>query len=179
MAIKLDGCAAHFYDETGNLLLSTVVSAHDPYRSTIEVSEAPELTDKSRYDLLILTEPSPHRYAGVAEIKNDRAVIKLSGGEKKELRSSVRHTINGRVKITAYLFEAKAYRLHTPQDAIMLNISKGGVRLRMKANSLLMDDSVYVNIPTGDTWKILSALVVNLLSDGDSAEYGCRLVFRE
>ena len=179
MAVKLKGCAVYFYDESGALLLKTTVSAYDPLKNSIEVDKAPELADKSRYNLLILTEPSPHRYSCIAEIINDRVILKIFNGEKKEMRSNVRHTVNGHVKITAYLFEGKAYRLHTPQDAVLVNISKGGVRLRMKANSLSLEDLVHINIQTGDTQKILSALVVNMFSDDETAEYGCKLVLRK
>ena len=178
MAIKLEGCVAYLYNESGDLLLRTTVSAYDPLKNSIEIDEAPELTDKSRYNLLILTEPSPHKYSCIAEIKNDRVRLKIFNGEKKELRSSVRHTVNGRVKITAYLFEGKAYKLHTPQEALLVNISKGGVRLRMKANSLTIDDLVHINIQTGETQKILPALVVNMFSPDENAEYGCKLVLR-
>ena len=178
MAIKLEGCALYIYNESGAPLLRTKVLAYDPLKNSIEVSQAPELTDKSRYNLLILTEPSPHRYSCIAEIKNDRVMLKIFNGEKKELRSSVRHTVNGRVTITAYLFEGKAYRLHTPQEAVLVNISTGGVRLRMKANSLTMNDLVHISIQTGDTQKILPALVVNMFSTNENAEYGCKLVLR-
>ena len=97
-------------------------------------------------------------------------------GEINEQRSSVRYDVNGTVSVIAYLFEGKAYNLHTPQDAGLINISKGGVRLRMKPNSLSVDDIVHITLQIGDKQRILNAHVVNLNNTEENSEYGCMLV---
>ena len=96
--------------------------------------------------------------------------------EKVEKRSSARYDVNGTVSVVAYLFEGRAYNLHTPQEAELINISKGGVRLRMKTNSLSIDDTVQIILQIGDKQRILCANVLNLNNTEENSEYGCKFV---
>jgi len=176
MAVKFDGCGAYIYDEAGTLLLKTTVVDHDTVNSIIEIEEAPEIADRGKYDVLILTAPSPHTFSCIAEVKLDRIDLKLFRGERKEQRNNVRYVVNGQVEVTGYIHDNKVFPLHTPQEAILVNLSKGGVRLRMKLNSLSLDDMVQIKIQVGDKPKVLSAHVVNTLDTEDSSEYGCKLI---
>ena len=97
-------------------------------------------------------------------------------GVINEQRSSARYDVNGTVSVIAYLFEGKAYKLHTPQEAWLINISKGGMRIRMKPNSLIIDDMVHISLQIGNKQRILNAHVVNLNNTEENSEYGCMLV---
>ena len=176
MAMTFTGCAAYIYDETGEVLIKTVVAAHDEENDTIKIDEANELSYMSTYVLLILTEPSPHAFSCILELTADGAVLKLSDGEEREQRKSVRYPVSGRVIIDSYLDEGKTYKLHTAQEARLVNISTGGLRLKMKPNSLTVDDLVQIAIQTHAEPRILTAHVVNLLNADESSEYGCKLV---
>ena len=176
MAVKFDGCGAYIYDDSGTLLLKTTVKNHDTVNSVIEIDEAPEITDRTRYDVLILTAPSPHTFSCIAEVRRDSIELKLFRGERKEQRSNVRYAVNSQVEVTGYIYEGKVFDLHTPQDAILVNLSKSGVRLRMKPNSLTMDDMIQIRISSSDKPKVLSAQVVNLLNTDEYSEYGCKLI---
>ena len=94
----------------------------------------------------------------------------------EEKRSSTRYDANSKVVVLAYLDEGKAFKLHTPQDAVLINISTGGVRLGMKPNSLTIDDTVQISLPIGKKQRLLNAQVVNLYNTDESSEYGCQLV---
>jgi len=96
-------------------------------------------------------------------------------GEIIEQRSSARYEVNSTVDVTAYIYEGKAFSLHTPQEAGLINISKGGVRLRMKPNSLSVDDMIQISLQIGKKQRILSAHVVNLSNNEENSEYGCKL----
>ena len=96
--------------------------------------------------------------------------------EKNERRKSVRYDVTGIIEVTAYLYEGKVFYLHTPQKAELINISKGGVRLRMKPNSLSIDDMIQICLQIGAKQRILSANVVNLNNNEESTEYGCELM---
>ena len=176
MGAKFKGCAAYIYDEAGKLLVRSTVTAHNAGNSSLDIPYADGITDQANYELLIMTTPSPFAFSCIAGIDGDRITLKLLRGEVREQRSSVRYEINGNATVVAYLYEGRAYALHTPQEAVLVNISKGGVRLKMKKNSLSIDDLVHVNIQIGDKPKILTAHVVNLCDIDDSSEYGCELL---
>ena len=92
-----------------------------------------------------------------------------------EKRGEARYEINGTVSVTEYLDEGKAYRLHSPQDAELVNISRGGIRIRMKTNSLSIDDMVHIVMDIGNRKKQLNARVVNIVDAGEHSDYGCML----
>ena len=101
--------------------------------------------------------------------------VELSG-EIIEQRSCARYDVTGTVDVTAYLYEGKVFYLHTPQKAGLINISKGGVRLRMKPNSLSIDDIIQINLQIGDKQRTLNSHVVNLINNEEDSEYGCKLI---
>ena len=176
MAFNFEGCAVYVYDAEGKLLVVTTVTAHNKHSSIVDVTYVPELTDQGKYNLLILTSPTPYTYSCIAEVKRNEIRLKLFRGEKKEQRNSERYEVNGGVTIIAYLDEGKVFKLHAPLDAVIVNISKSGVRLKMKPGSLSVGDTVSICVQVGDAPKILTANVVNLRNNDESTEYGCKLV---
>ena len=176
MAVKFKGCAVYIYDMSGKLLAKSTVLSHDTANSTIFISSVPELSDQTKYNLLILTAPSPHAFSCITDISRQGISLKLFRGEQKEQRSNERYVINGSAGIAVYVCDGKTFNLHTPQDAQIVNISKGGVRLKMKPKSLSLDDVVQINVKTGAVPKVLTAHVVNLQDNEKYSEYGCKLV---
>ena len=176
MVFNFVGCVVYISDAAGKMITSSTVTAHNKYNSIIDIMYVPELADQGKYELLILTAPSPYTYSCVAEVKGRDIKLKLFHGGKKEQRSTVRYAVNGSVALIAYLDEGKVFKLHSPLDAVLMNISQGGVRLKMKPNSLSLGDTVSLYIKAGKAPKVLNATVVNLKNNDDNSEYGCKLV---
>ena len=176
MSFSFVGCAIYINDESGKKIAASTVTAHNRYNSVIDIKYVPELADQGRYNLLILTSPSPYTYSCIAEVKSRDIKLKLFRGEKKEQRSATRYAVNGTVSIIAYLDEGKVFKLHSPLSAVLVNISQGGLRLRMKPNSLSIGDTISLYIMAGEAPKVLTAMVVNLKDNDDNSEYGCKLL---
>ena len=176
MIPDFNGCPVYIYNSSGKLLAKTTVVEHNTANSAINVSFIPELQDQSKYNLLILSNPSPYAFSCVSVVNGDLLTLLLIEGDVREQRSDSRYEMNVTVSVIAYLFEAKAYRLLSPLKAVLVNISKGGIRLRMKPNSLSIDDMIHVSLDIGDKRRILSAHVVNLNNADDYAEYGFELL---
>ena len=177
MGEKFDGCVVHVYGIDGSSVAELNVLSHDDDANTIDVTPAAELVDNAQYCLLILAPSVPYAYSGTAEQRGEQTIIKLAGGEIKERRSDTRYKLVGDVAITAYLWEGKVFTLRSPLKASLINISKNGIRISMKYNSMLEDDVVHIRLMTKDTHQVLTAHVVNMKNnDRDSSDYGCRLV---
>ena len=176
MPVDFKGCTVYVYDLSGGLVVKTAVLEHSIANSAVTLPLLPEFEDQSRYNLMILCEPSPYSFSCVSTINGDFVTFALIKGDVREQRSHVRYAMSGTVSVIAYLFEGKAFALHTPQDAGLVNISKGGMRLRMKPNSLSLDDLVHISLDIGDKRRVLSAHVVNLFNADDNSEYGCELL---
>ena len=106
----------------------------------------------------------------------DFAKDRLMSDEFVEKRSSVRYEVNSTVDVVAYISEEKSYALLSPIEAILVNISKGGVRLKMRPNSMSMEDTVQISLKIGDKQRLLNAQVVNIKDGDGSTEYGCKLI---
>ena len=176
MPVVFKGCSVYVYDLSGKLVVKTTVLEHNVANSAIILPSLPELEDQARYNLMILCDPSPYSFSCLSEIKEDIVTFVLIKGDVREQRSHIRYAMSGTVSVSAYLYEGKAFALHTPQDAGLVNISKGGMRLRMKPNSLSLDDMVHICLDIGEKKRVLSAHVVNLFNTDDNAEYGCELL---
>ena len=106
----------------------------------------------------------------------DEYTEEYTGNNFVERRSHIRYDVSGNATIFSYLDEGRAYALHTPQIASLINISQGGVRLSMKYNSMIVDDFVQISILFGNKERLLTAHVVNLADFDGYSEYGCELV---
>ena len=181
MGAKLDGCIVYIYDLSGQQLATASVTAHNMHTSTIDIEGDIEVSgliqDNARYELLILTSPTPHTYSCTAEKRGSGITLKLFRGGKRELRSDTRYEIRGKIDVFAYLDGGKVFELYTPQEAALVNISRGGIRFKMKSNSLMKGDTVRIRFRLEQNEKVLTAHVVNNVdSTAGTAEYGCELV---
>jgi len=176
MPVDFKGCSVYVYDLSGGLVVKTTVLGHSLANSAITLPMLPELEDQTKYNLMILCDPSPYSFSCISDIKDSIVTFVLIKGDVREQRSHVRYAMSGTVSVVDYLHEGKAFALHTPQDAGLVNISKGGMRLRMKPNSLSLDDMVHICLDIGEKTRVLCAHVVNLFNADDNAEYGCELL---
>ena len=176
MAGRFVGSTVYIYNDSETRIAESKVIAHNSDNSVIDIEYAPNVVDMGRYELLILTAPSPYAFSCVAETRGSKITLKLFRGEKKELRSNTRYKVNGIVNIIAYISDKKVFKLHSPMEAVLMNISKGGLRLKMKPNSLMMDDIFSTYVKIGESPKVLTAQVVNIKNCEGFSEYGCKLI---
>ena len=177
MSEYFNDCIVYVYDTDGSPVADVKVLNHDVETNIIEVTPTPDLVDSVRYNLQILTSSVPYTCSGVVDYRREQCLIKLFHGEKKEQRIDTRYKLVGDAVIIAYIWENTAYRLHTPLNASLMDISKNGIRIRMGYNSMMVGDTIHIRLMISDTQQVFTALVVNSSDNGrESSEYGCRLV---
>lgn len=170
------GCAAYVYDTEGVLQTEVKIYDHDSEANIIKVSNSLVLSVNMRCELLILSLPAPFSCSGVVRSTGSDTIITLFKGKERENRRNARYALSCNAKISEYICEGKAYRLHTPITVNLMNISTNGIRIRARYNTLSADDLFNLQLKMGEREKVLTAKVVNLKdNERESSEYGCAL----
>jgi len=178
-------CRTLIYDEDGELLANVKILAYDSNENTIKVQNLPALDDKKICELLILTAPKPYLYKGTIHKtsinKSDSGrLIRLYREQEAENRKEPRFSTNILTKIDALIFNNTVYKLHTALTVQLINISKGGMRLRSKYNALAIGNRFPINVKIGDSDTMLTAEVINITdSETDYSEFGCHFVDKD
>ena len=177
MGAKFDGCIVYIYDLSEKMLGISEVKTHNLINSSIEIGYVDAIEDGVKYELLILSSPSPHTYSCIAEKRGRKITLKLFRGEKKEQRDDIRYKVLGFIDVFAYIDGGKSFELHTSQEANLINISRSGIRFKMKRNSLMVGDTVQIRFKVKEIEKVLTVNVVNQTDVDDKiSEYGCKLL---
>jgi len=168
-------CSILIYDEAGNHLGNTKVMSYNMNTLRIEVEEPPrELSIGSVCRMLILSLPSPCEYEGRVTKEGARITIALFHGHEKENRTDKRYKINAPALIENLICDGRPYKLHTPLNITLLNISRSGMRFRAPYNSLSDGDRFQLRIKINDNEKLIIADVVNHLdNEHETSDYGC------
>lgn len=170
------GCAAYVYNTEGTLLTDVKIYDHDNEANIIKVSNSLVLSANLQCELLILSSPSPFSYYGLVRSTGSDTTITLFKGKEMENRRNARYTLCCKAKISKYICDGKAYRLHTPIAVDLMNISTNGIRIRARYNTLSADDLFNLQLKMGEREKVLTAKVVNLKdNERENSEYGCAL----
>jgi hypothetical protein len=170
-------CNVLIYDEADKQLANVKIWEHDTKSNTITVQDWPELSGVERCKLLILTSPVPYSYIGIARKEGLNRLIRLFEEHMEENRHEIRYKTELTGNIEALIYDKKSYPLHTALEIKVINISKSGMRLQAKNNTLTHGDRFALHIRIGENDKLLTGKVANFRDDGNtSSEYGCRLV---
>jgi hypothetical protein len=173
-------CNVLIYDEKNNLLVNAKIWEHSNDEKYIVVQDWPELSGVERCKLLILTAPSPYSYTGITSKRGTDRLIKLSEEHVEENRREMRYKTDLAGHIESLIYNGKSYPLHTMLDVRIADISKSGMRVRAKDNSLTFDDRFHIHVRIGENDKMLTGKVVNSKTiPPDICEYGCRLVGKD
>ena len=173
-------CNVLIYDEEGNLLVNVKIWEHNKKENYIVVQDWPELAGVERCKLLILTAPAPYAYIGVIHKHGFDRLINLYDEKETENRGESRYKVNLLGTVESLVYDGKIYPLHTMLTVQVINISKNGMRILAKDNTLNVDDRFQINIKIGENDKLLTGKVVNCRNTPpDSSEYGCRLVSKD
>ncbi|MCL2203116.1 MAG: PilZ domain-containing protein [Defluviitaleaceae bacterium] len=177
------------FDYTGNAVL--IYTAEGEYIQKSEIAQYNKrnfqlklrgglpsfMKEGDVYALLVLAEPSPREYEGRVEVDKTDLVLVLYRGKEKESRRSSRYKVNFNAKIVSLVRHEEIFPLHTPLDAVVINISQGGLRISAPVNSLRKGDKMQIMVQFETTEKLMTALVTNYLDSNEYAsEYGCGLM---
>jgi len=178
-------CRTLIYDEDGEFLANAKILVYDSNENTIKVQNLPALDGRKKCELVILTAPKPFSYKGTIHKtsinKSDSGkLIRLYRGQETENRHEPRYSTNILTRIEALIFDNTIYKLHTALAVQMINISKGGMRLRSKYNALAIGNRFPIKVKIGDSDTLLMAEVTNITdSETDYSEFGCHFVDKD
>jgi len=178
LSADFTGCPVLIYNEAGVQLGNSVVTHYSRNAMRVELKEIPSPLDVGGVcRLLILSSPSPCEFQGRVTRDGNRKGVAMYYGQEKENRGSTRYTVNYQAMIENLICEGKAYPLHTPLEATLMNISQSGARFRTPRYSFTDGDRFQMRMIIKDTAKLLIADIVNHVDKGeDSSEYGCRFL---
>jgi len=150
---------------------------HNVQENYIVVQDWPELAGVDQCKLLILTAPAPYSYIGSISKHNLDKQIKLFEEHMEENRQEIRYKTDLPGNIEGLVFDGKSYPLHTKLEVRIINISKSGIRILAKENTLNADDRFQIKVKIGENDKILTSKVVNSRNVApEYVEHGCLLV---
>ena len=170
-------CNVLIYDEEDNLLINTQIWEHDVVERSIVIQDYPELANIKRCKLLVLTAPMPYSYLGTIHKHSFQKLIRLYEENMEENRKEIRYKIDLQGNIENLVYDKKSYALLTALEVQVVNISKSGMRIYAKDNTLNVGATFQININIGGNDKLLTGKVANSrFMPPDHSEYGCRLI---
>ena len=176
---NFSGCTAIIYDEGNNLLANVKIENHRLSENSIIVPDLEVFKAGMLCHMLIMTAPIPYTYQGRIHKRGRQKVITLFKGETLENRKDTyRYKSDMPAKVITMIFNGKEYILHTPAEGRILNISKGGMRLRTIYNALNPGDCFKSHIEGGGVDMKISAEVVGRsdLQDDKFSEFSCKFI---
>jgi hypothetical protein len=170
-------CNVLIYDENDTLLCNVKIWEHNVLENYIVVQDWPELAGVEQCKLLILTAPAPFSYIGAIRKYNFDKQIKLFEEHMEESRREIRYKTDLQGNIDSLIHDGKCFPLHTKLEVRIINISKSGMRILAKENTLSQDSRFQINVKIGENDKLLTSKIVNSRNtDPEYIEHGCRLV---
>jgi hypothetical protein len=163
------------YDSNGNHLSDSVITSYSKAEQQIQLRRMPkELKVNDDCKLLVLSLPTPCEYLGKVRKSAGSFYIALFQGQEKESRAASRYPVNTPALIDTLIVEGKHYKLHTPVDVVLINISTSGVRFRAPFFSLNDGHVFHMHMVISGSKKQLIAQVLNHLdNEPASSDYGC------
>jgi hypothetical protein len=173
-------CNVLIYDVEGNLLVNAEIWEHNIKERYIVVQDWPELAGVSRCKLLILTAPMPYSYLGTIHKRSFEKLIKLYDEHMEENRKEIRYKTDLPGNIENLVYDWTSYPLHKALEVQIVNISRNGIRIQAKDNTLNVGDIFQINIKISGNDKLLMGKVANYrYISQDHCEYGCFLVSKD
>jgi len=180
MRKNFEDCNAVIQGEDDTLLGNVKILEHDTASRIIEVDNILALGSEKLCNVLILTAPLPSAYKGRISKRAGRTYISLFKESSVENRQDVRHKVDLPASIEGFICNGKAYPLHTPVNTRILNISRGGLRMRTVFNALLYGDQFQLRIKSGEMDLPLTARVIRRDDTAQQySEFSCRLINEE
>jgi hypothetical protein len=172
-------CNALIYDEEGNLLLNATIRSHNAKENFIVIRDMTDLSFIQQCKLLILTAPVPFSYKGMVRRHDLDLIIKLEEEQQEENRAETRYKTDIPGSIEHLIYNGKNYPLHTKLGVRIVNVSKSGLRVSAKQNTMLNGDRFSVRIQSGNSDKLLTGMIMNSRQSWPNEEYGCRFLGKD
>jgi hypothetical protein len=173
-------CNVLIYDYEQNLITNAKIWEHNQIENYIVIQDWPELAGLEECKLLVLTSPTPFSYVGMPRKRGTEWFIKLFEEQVEENRREIRYRTDLPGSIECLIYGGKVHPLHTVLEVRVVNISKSGIRILAKENTLSAGVGFHIQLKIGENNKTLAGTVVNLRNTPQSlSEYGCRLMEKD
>ena len=181
MRRDFNGCNAIIYDENDNLLANVKITEYNANENFVTVPDMPVLEVGIRCKLLILASPAPYSCQGRVHRRGRRKIITLFKGDTAENRKdSQRYKTDIPAFIEALIVEGKAYFLRNKVEGRVLNISKGGLRLRTKYNAFNIGDRYQIHLKSNELDISMLAIVKGRSDTPEgNSEFNCQFIIED
>ena len=168
------------YDKNNNLVTKTTVTGHNRDEKYIEVSEGlDKIEPKTRLQLLIIHPHEASEYNGIfVDSRNGKYRILVYDRRKRDVRVSVRRTVNVSAIISDMVLESEAETLEAPLPVVIEDMSTTGILIKSRAMRLEMGALLQIELKAEKKTGILYCEIVREQKKADGAyRYGCQLYF--
>lgn len=178
---KYNGCKVFIYTEgKEKLSIDTTIVEYNSVKLNIFVNGSlPELKDNDKVSLVLLLDTTIIEYQGVirrADTSGNREITLFKGHEKED-REERRYELNITSIIEGLLVGSNIVVINPGAVAVIVNISKSGILVRMKAGILNKGTSFRIRMDVSGVGTVLDAKVMRLrLLSENEVEYGCVLL---
>jgi len=169
------------YDKNNKLVTQTAITGHNTKEMYIEVSEGLEkIEPRTRLQLLIIHANGASEVSGILKESTRPGVyeILIYDEHSRDLRVSVRRTINTSAVISDMVVDSNAKELTAPLPVIIENMSTTGILI--KSSGLRIELGALLQIELNVEKKI-GILYCEVLREkkhpGNEYSYGCQLYF--
>ncbi len=174
----LVGCAAQIYDAGDRLVYTSKVKEFDRRNAEIEVEGyVPGLKKGEVCRVYVASPPTPCEFKGkILMVGYGSTTFGLYNRQEKEVREHPRYPVKTPAVIERMVYAGQSYALHTPASVLVLNISKGGVKVRAPHNAMAVGNKFEMRLRIGEQDQMLLAEVMNANNiETTHTDYGCRL----
>ena len=174
-------CVADIYEDN-TYLTSVKIWGHNTLESYIEVQSSPVLTVGKLCNVLIRTSPDPCTFKGRVRIFRGRTAIMLFGSGQNIVINNLRQMPRFKTDVLAYIegsvYCDKIYPLHTKTEVTIIDISRGGGRLKACNDCVRPGDKLMIRLH--EKIADISTLFLEVVNcderQGEYSEYGCRFI---
>ena len=180
LASQFTDALVFIYDKNNNLITKTRITGHNRGEMYIEVEKGLEnIRLKTRLQLLIIHPNGVSELSGfLKSVRQGVFEISVFGERQRDVRTSVRHTLNASAIISDMVRESEPEKLAEPKQIVIENLSTTGILLRTK--TLHIEKGTYLQIEFklhGKDVILFSEVVREQVIDDDTCKYGCKLHF--
>ena len=180
LAGNFAGAVVFIYDNKNNLVTKTTITDYNRDEMYIEVASGlEEVRLRSRLHLLILNSGGATELSGfLKSVRQGIYEISIFGERQREVRASVRRTLNASAIISDMVTDSPEGGLAEPLPVTIENMSTSGVLVETQEMRFEKGSMLQIEFKAGGRTAIIFAEVVREQKQGDGAyKYGCKLNF--
>ena len=179
--VNFKNCSIIIYDNNNNYITKTIITEHNKRENVIEISENLRNIDKeiSRLNVLIIHGEGAVEFSGtLRESRYDTSTVALYNERQREVRASIRHTLNSPAVIKSLISESGQMSFSPPLNMIIENISATGVLMKSHIEHFALGSifEIHANIH-GKNVVLYGSVVRKQMNADNTVRYGCKLIF--